>query len=504
MDIQVVAVNQLNSVSSQIKENTVDCDLILPDYYPEISKILDCRVQLSEEAVTVTADKISIAGVAGIWLLYTAEDGVLKVYESACKYTKLVPGTDIDSGDTNVISQTVTALNYRAVSPRKIEVKIDAAVRVNTLRLEKKEMISDICDDSVQKRIVETEGYLITSFSCMKLDLENTISLPAPKEEISGILHKSVNVTVHEAKAAENKVMLSGTAEINFTYITADNGISNECSISLPFTQIKEIFGISEGDRCDISMRNADIGIDMKSEINGDNEANAVIHAEFELITGQETVYAYIDDAYAVSGILKEEKNRLKVCSGVRHIADQIDLSGEIPFYDIKISKVYDKRITDISYTTRWNDNTLLLSGSVNLKLLVQTEDNTFYCFSRNCSFEHQILFDAEVQYCSIVVAPMALNAERKNGDVLQFRGNLRLNIVSVQGWEAECLASAEIIPDDKKSDQEKIVLYYGEKGESLWKIAKENRTTMQTLSALNDVNTDLLTENKLLVFPVS
>ncbi len=503
MDIQVVAVNQLNSVSSQIKENTVDCDLILPDYYPEISKILDCRVRLSEEAVTVTADKISIAGIAAIWLLYTAEDGVLKVYESACKYTKLVPGTDIDSGDTNIISQTVTALNYRAVSPRKIEVKIDAAVRVNTLRLEKRELISDICDDRVQKRIVEKEGYRITSFSCLKVDFENEISLPAPKENISGILNKSVCVIVHEVKAADNKVMLSGTAEISFTYITADNNISNECSISLPFTQIKEVFGISESDRCDISIRNADIGIDMKSEINGDNEANAVIHAEFELITGRETAYAYIDDAYAVNGILKEEKKRLKVCSGIRQITDQIDLSGEIPFYDIKISKIYDRRITDISYTTRWNDNTLLLSGSVNLKLLVQTEDSTYYCFSRNCSFEHQILFDAEVQYCSIVVASTTLNAEKGNGDSLQFKGSMRMNIVSVQGWEAEYLASAEIIPDDLVSDNEKIVLYYGEKGESLWKIAKENRTTLQTLSELNDVNSDLLTENKLLVFPV-
>ncbi len=499
MENQTSCMKHLKTVFSQTREFPVECDLNLPDYYPEISRILDCRIVLSEEAVTVTADKISIAGKADVRLLYTSSASELRSYESIVKFTRIVSGGDFEQGDMCFAEQTVTAMNYQAVSPRRIEVRASSAVKVKVLRISDLVLFADADVPDVQKRIAERTGLQINTVQCMRFDLEDKISLPVSREKIAGMLRSSVRIVWSEIKTTEHKVMLSGTAEIAFAYIGDDNSVSREYNVSLPVKTIKEVYGICEGDSCCINMMNTVLFIDLKNPAAGENEAAISVQVCALIVAGCEKKYSAVTDVYSLRGELKAQRQSVFTPERIVQKNETIEVSGEIPVYDTNIAKVCDNEAADIIWAAVPDGNGMRLNGSFNMKVLTLTDDQSYVCFSRNCSFEYT-LSAAPTSYHSVHILPQSFRTELTDGK-LRYFGKLQINAIILPGTEEEIVISAEAADEENHPDNDRIILYYGEKGESLWEIAKANKTALESLYVFNDVKNDILQQDQLLVF---
>lgn len=500
MENQTSCMKHLKTVFSQTREFPVECDLNLPDYYPEISRILDCRIVLSEEAVTVTADKISVAGKADVRLLYTSSAGELRSYDSIVKFTRIVSGGDFGQGDICIAEQTVTAMNYQAVSPRRIEVRASSAVKVKVLRIDEMLLFADADIPNVQKRIVERTGMQINAMQCMRFDLEDKISLPVPRDKIAGMLRSGVRIVWSEIKTTDHKVMLSGTAEIAFVYIGDDNSVSREYSVSLPVKTIREVYGICEGDSCCINMMNTVLSVDLKNPAVGENEAAISVQVCALIVAGCEKKYSAVTDVYSLRGELTAQKQSVFTPEKIVQKNELIDVSGEIPVYDMPITKVLDNDASDFVCAVAPDGDAMRLNGSFNMRALTMAEDNGYYCFSRGCSFEYVVPV-APSSYYSVSILPQSFRTEITADGKLRYYGKLQLNAVVLPGTEEEIITSAEAVSEEIEQGRERIILYYGEKGESLWEIAKENRTALESIAVFNDVKTDILQEDRLLVF---
>ena len=500
MEKQTSCMKHLKTVFSQTREFPVECDLILPDYYPEISRILDCRIVLSEEAVTVTSDKISVAGKADVRLLYISTAAELRSYDSILKYTRIVSGGDFEQGDICFAEQTVTAINYQAVSPRRIQIHASTAVKVKVMRISDLLLFTDADNLNIQKRITERTGIQINTMQYMRFDLEDKISLPVPRESITGMLRSSVRIIWSEIKTTDHKVMLSGTAEIAFVYIGDDNTVSREYNVSLPVKTIKEVFGICEGDSCCVNMMNTVLSIDLKNPAVGENEAAISVQVCALVVAGCEKEYQAVTDVYSLRGELKPQKQSVFTPERIIQKNEMIDVSGEIPVYDMSIKKVCDNDAADIVCTVAAEGDGMRLNGSFNMRTIVMAEDNGYYCFSRSCSFEYAVP-EAPSSYYDVSILPLSFRTEITNEGKLRYYGKLQINMIVLPGTEEEIITSAECVSDETQQASERIILYYGEKGESLWQIAKENKATPESISVFNNVKTDILQEDQLLVF---
>ena len=499
MENQTSCMKHLKTVFSQTGEFPVECDLILPDYYPEISRILDCRIVLSEEAVTVTADKISVAGKADVRLLYTSSAAELRSYESVFKYTRIVSGGDFEQGDICFAEQTVTAINYQAVSPRRIEVRASSTLKVKVLRINDLLLLAETDIPNIQKRIAQRTGMQINTVQCLRFDLEDKISLPVPREKIAGMLRSSVRIVWSEIKTTDHKVMLSGTAEIAFVYIGDENSVSREYNVSLPVKTIKEVFGICEGDVCCINMMNTVLSIDLKNPAVGENEAAIFVQVCALIVAGCEKKYSAVTDVYSLRGELKVQKQSVLIPERIVQKNETIDVSGEIPVYDTSINKVCDSDASDIVCAAVPDGDGMRLNGSFNMKVLTVTDDKNYVCFSRNCTFEYN-LRATPTAYHSVHIQSQSISTELTDGK-LRYYGKLQINAIVLPGTEEEIITSAEAADEDNHQDNDRIILYYGEKGESLWEIAKANKTALDSLYLFNDVKNDILQEDQLLVF---
>ena len=500
MEIETAVLKTPKLIFSGTKEQPVDADLILPDYYPEIAKILDCEALLSEEAVTVTADKVSVSGAAELRLTYTSADNLLKVYTGNTKYTRVIAGSSFESGDVPCVSQTVTAMNFRAVSPRKVEVRACAAVKAEVYRLRENEVIKDIARADIQKRTVEAPVLDISAFSSVRLELTQTVVLPVKKDEIDSVLNSSVRVSLNDTKTIHNKIMLSGVAEISFVYITKENTVSTEHSVSFPFSQIKDLFGVRENDVCDVAVLGERLFIDLKGGA-AETEAAVFIQADILAVSGEKKNVLLIDDAYSVKTQMSTSLTDMTVPQCVIRKEDPVGFGCEVMSYDISVAEICDKRIADITYALSSENGMLTVTGGMTVKILAKTQEGAYYCFLRNASFEYET--EKKYDECCCFIKPVPGNL-RINGPAdgkMECAGEVVLHSFSLQAKNRPLLTAVETSGERRSDGDEKIILYYGAAGESLWNIAKENGASLEDIKSRNALECDALEEDRLLVF---
>ncbi|MCH5198860.1 MAG: DUF3794 domain-containing protein [Oscillospiraceae bacterium] len=495
------SIKEPKKIFSQTKEQPIECDIVLPDYYPEISKILDCCVSLSREAVTVTADKISVSGRANVRLLYTSAENELKAYETVSKYTRLIPGDRFETTDICIVSQSLSSLNFRAVSPRKAEIRASASVKAEIIRLEEKNVITDIEDSEIEKLAAQSECFSISAFSFASLEISDKLSLPVPKEKISAILRQSVKLDFTEIKAINNKIMLSGFSEICFVYVDSDNKVSSEMNAKIPFTQIKELYGVNENDNCSVLIKNADIEIDIKNSSGGESEASFSVFADAVIIAGQNAEINRIDDVFSVKTQLEVKRSSVFLPDCVKEISENAGFSGEIQCFDNPAAEICDKSVSDISFSSSIQNGEMNVSGSMNVSVLAKNSDGEYCCHSRSCSFEKAFSGALPQNEYFISIAQGGINAEILSDGKISYSGELNIRILSLQGENLDITAGIEEKEKKPVSGDEKIVLYYGEKGEKLWDIAKENNTSLASLRAMNEISSDSLDAARVLVF---
>ena len=67
MNTETLCIKSITDAADLTAQQNIDADIILPDYYDTIGRILKSEITPVIEAVTVSGDKISIAGIAKLY-----------------------------------------------------------------------------------------------------------------------------------------------------------------------------------------------------------------------------------------------------------------------------------------------------------------------------------------------------------------------------------------------------------------------------------------------------
>ena len=71
-------------------EQAVDCDVSLPDYCPDISRVLRCCVVPSIVASKISGDRACADGNALVRIIYADEDNNICTYEQNFPFSKFI------------------------------------------------------------------------------------------------------------------------------------------------------------------------------------------------------------------------------------------------------------------------------------------------------------------------------------------------------------------------------------------------------------------------------
>lgn len=495
MQKEYVPVGGASAVFTDTKEQLIECELVLPDYYPEIGKVLKCGVSAGVEDVARSGDKVSVAGKADIKLVYLDADKRVNIYNSLAKYTRVFSGLQPENEDVFFVRQTLSGTEHRACGPRKCEVRAVAAVKLTCIRKTELNALTLPDPSGAEVMETETESFCLNAAKRFDLAFSDTVELPDAGAKIGGVLYSSAELSVGETKVIKNKVMIKGSCELTARFVTVKGDVTQEASFTLPFTEIAGFPGASENDECKLCADSVNARLTVSED---GNSAQVFVSAQMSAAVGVMKKTTLPEDIFSVNEDVSLQRTPFSVITEIAPADREFSVSADAECYDASANAV-EAFFTDVPVCSLvlYNGKPRI-SGTVGVNFLVSGADGTSL-ISRSCNFDEDAgVSDGGESFisCSARIVSAAL----KNGRI-EYTVRVKVSGWCVKTEERSFITGAEFEKSaGKTGNTEKIVLYYAHPGEKIWNIAKENGCSAGKIKELNDFTGDSVEESRMLV----
>ena len=271
------------SVYDGIQEQPVELDYILPDYYPDIFRLVRCEVKPVITGWTVSGDKLSYELRCDISILYCGEgDSVLRSVTQTQSFQKTVElGSECASPEVRLTPKT-DHINFRAVNKRRLDLRGAVSVKTSVTCQSQQEVISDVSGMNMQLRRVPMRfaAKKLTADKQLRVSVETELSAARPS--VINIISSRCAVKDCEQKLISGKLLAKGELKVDVLYSCEKDGSGSvePMSFTLPYSQIIDIDGIDESFICRITPEVIACEVTAAAGKTGENRA---LHCEAEL-----------------------------------------------------------------------------------------------------------------------------------------------------------------------------------------------------------------------------
>ncbi len=484
-------------------EQGVELDYVLPDYYPEIFKILKCGLTPRIIAYGVSADgKLSIDGVVYIKVLYLAEgSSAIHCVEQRFTYSKIV---DIGRGRGDKSEPIITLTpradycNCRAVNSRRIDVRGAISVKIRAVSSVKYALPAIPEGLQVHRSSIRCCGETLCA------EKLNTIreDIDTGAAGISYCMLSDAVPKITDVRIIADKAVLKGIVTVNALYGVRDPESSGctvmeKMSADIPVSVILDMDGLS--DRHLVSPELTVMNLELQPSAD-----SGIISCELLVLcrvrAQLEETAVIPTDLYSTEYETDYTTTRLKICTDPRVVSQQLSLRSQVRCDSGEIGTVWDCRSVLSGVVCRpTTDSELMLSGQLCCQAVGKTTDGTPFFLEKQDAFEQKIPA-ADVNENTIIefaAVPTDTGFSIKSDGTLDvtaqvdFSGTLR----NIEQREA---VSEVTIHEDKPKERGgdyALRIFYSGGGEDCWSVAKRYNTTVEAImreNELEDENTPL------------
>lgn len=483
-------------------EAPIDTEYNLPDYCPDIQKLLKCQVSPEISSYVISEDTLTCDGVCDIRILYLDSKG-----ESVrcCDFTKdFSASVKIKVTVEKAVAWVKAAAEHvtcRAVSARRVDLHIAISVKALAV-VQKQEMITcDIEGESIEKMSAGFPAAQAVNALCHQFTVEGEIALKNGKPPIGSILRKSCSCRVGDYRFSGGQMTVNGTLDLSFLYLSSVDGVTVEkMSASLDFNQVIDCSGAEDGCLCDLKAVVGESSLQPKEDDVGEY-TNAGVVAKVFLVAFlyQSCEIEAVDDAYStkadlelrytqtsltqVQGIHKEVLKK-KCTLSVQE--DDLEKILDIWCEQDSVQASCDKG--KLSYRVRYTVCMLYL-GSQGRPLYAEK------AFDYNCSTD---LEDTQSRKADVSSRTDLWEYRITDKSTVEISVETPVSVFLYNRVSMKYLASAGTGEDAQPYETApRLLVYYASAGERLWDIAKSHRALLSDLRARNDLYEEVVPEDR-------
>ncbi len=475
-------------------EQAVDTDFMLPDYCADIVRVLKCRMCPRILSKSVTADNLIVDGVAAITLIYCDENKKICSFEQEVPFQKSIT-LGLEGKDCNVsVCANSEYLNCRPVTSRRVDAHGVVTLKVTVTGCRSTEIITDIDAEGMQiKRgfcpatnpISTTEKIVI---------IEEELELALGKGNIISILRNDVTPVIDECKLIGSKAVVAGDVMINALYCTAE-GNAEIYENKIPFNQIIDVG--TEGDDCKCSAKIDVMSCTLKPRTNISGECKSFSFEAKLCITANvscDNDLPLIYDAFNTVKPIKIDKQKVAFKKLESTYSERFLCKKVLEFSENSFGSVIDMWCEEKINGSKIKDGNLLAYGTVLICILLRDIDGEPQYYERAVDFEYK--HNVEVNAAGLtaeVIAKTASKAYTIQGDSkLEARIELLVSVAYYREKGENVITEVEVLTEGEPiCKKAPITVYFAEKGEEVWDIAKRYNSSPNEISNLNKIESE-------------
>lgn len=499
-------VGLLENIFESTAEQSLEADINLPDYCPEIRKILKCTVSTNILSIQNNSGRITVEANALVKILYVGENEKAASYEQKYPLQKIIESDKITADSSVGVRINTDYANCRAVNPRRLDIRAMLTFIFKGMKKTGENILCSASGDGVQTL---TQNHCFASLTgvCEKpFSMSEVIEIQGDKPTVSQIINISSTPLISEVKIISNKALLKGELIIKIYYLSEENSAIENLEHSLPISRIIEIDGINENNLCGIGLTvNSSEGIP-KADSAGDIrliDFSAVISAFMAVF--EEKDVDLITDVYSTEYELKTVTKNIEALS----FNDTVNTSftNKIVFESIGVSvgNVVAAWCSDIKYNFSSKDAACRINGTYQATVLYKDSENRLGIIQKPVDFgySHKLKNESERIACYGSVVVSACFCAVTGDSRLELKSEISVSAIILSSCNKKYICSIE--PENKKSKNDlssALTVYFCDKGENVWNIAKKYNTTVEAVMAENELKSDLIENDCMLLIP--
>ncbi len=498
-------VSHYETVLAETAECPIDADFTLPDFCPDISKILKCRAVARISSKGVTGKTLTVDGNAPITVLYCEESGALHSFEYQYPFSKTIELPEEAENAEIRLSARCEYLNCRAVTARKIDIHGAIAIKARVLRVQNTEILSDFDDADVEQRRETAPATMPMGFTEKTLMIEEEIPIGQGAGPIVSVLRYDAKPTVDEAKIINDKIVTKGNLAVSVLYAAENASVPQSLKTVLPFSQILELEGIHENCKCETNAELSFLEIRVKSVDHVPKTFYLTAKLYLSAVATCDNELAVITDAYSRRHAADIHTDRVQFDRIARNVNEVYHCKKNLTV-DSPINSVIELWCDLQTVSSRFEDQEMILSGTLAACMIAADEENAVSYIERAVDFEYRCPLNEDTENLSCVprVDVLSCGYTLLGPDSVELRVDLHINAAIHETKEMTLVTGIDVLekPPQNSDDHSAMTIYFAEEGERLWDIAKRYNAGNAELMQINQLNSEILPEGTMLLIP--
>lgn len=520
--LKLVDIKQKTPVHVYIEE-----DILVPDIKPDLARIitLDGKLKLAEKEIHTGQNGSETLKVTGDLILQT-----LYVPESSSDGEKLISiesklpfrsETELKTGPYSdlLIAPTIESIDYTVINERKFKVKISASLNVREYSNVNIEVFEGIHNDEVQ---MLKEKIYLTDVALRKteaMEIKEELALKENLPEIDKILKYDVNVVENHKQITKEKAVINASVYCNIMYLGTDGSSAEE--------NTEEVNAAREGSKAGpvlyqgkteftqfirfdedqspagqnpagskVSFNLNSLNLTAKEDGNGKKnlfELDMNIDTGLELYKNLEK--EVVTDVYHHIKDIQYETDEIGVTAltgsgvaelSVREIVNVPERYGSVDQITYISGNIVEKR----SFVEQGKS---IVEGNITIGLICSAADEKGTAFS----MKQDIPFRSAMEIPGITsdmvsandIALKELWFEKINNRQIEVNAGILINTAVSSQKTHQLVKNLSFLEGEKDTGHAPgIILYIARAGDTIWKIAKKYKTTIDEIKKMNDL----------------
>lgn len=467
-------------------------DHVLPDYMPEIRRILRVEARPHKGGKYPDSEKIEFTGSCAYTLLYADGEGKLSSVNLTADYSFHCPYRS-DKEPTAYCDTRIESTLCRLTGPRKISLKSVLKSRVHLLlpeelpSIEGEEGLVLLPFHTSCRRILPSEGHA--------LSLGDTFTVEGCSAEELRPLLSDARLAVREVKVEEGSVRVRGEAFVRLL-LTKEDGTPLSYPCRIPFDEEMAIEGVTPAEAV---LANGEIySIDLSI---GEGEGGASVEigceGEFSFLRLAELPIEGVRDAYSPLYPTSIKEKPISLCRILGCFNGIFSVGGRGSLPEEAVASIPDGEGGVTSARIEVENGRAVLYGEIKARLLLKNAPHGEEAESGFFAYEHTFPFriETDIRLCEEEFPRFDIDCE-----VLYLRPRIERDGIAIDAEiSAKVLAFCEDnftfvskITTDKENPypkrEDEIAVLYPEEGESLWSLGKRVHRSPEALCRLNGI----------------
>lgn len=508
MELQKIQLHKNRRKGSAISQLTMDDDYNVPDYRPDIGKILKEKGELRFEEVNVSNGVVWLKGSLIFHILYRSDQENRKIssLKGEIPFQEKLSIDDIVEFDPIRLRWEIEDISVSVINSRKLSVRALVVLRASAEENRKEEIVCGLVgEEDCEQHLKEKE---ILELVCAKKDscrLKNEIVIPSNKPNVQEILWKSVEIRHLEYTQGEGAILLNAEALITVLYY----GEEEEARIQWYETSVAlegqvECLGLGSEELFHVSSIPSTVELEVKPDYDGEERILVLeIVLDLDVKAWKEKRIKVLEDLYSLKKEItvkceETEFEKLKMKNYAKcRMTEQIKLKEN----QEKILQICACEGAVQIERQEYVEDGVMVEGTLNVELLYITTEDSMPVGSLKGIFPFRQLLEipqmkpnTRIELESGVEQLSAILLDQTQAEI---KAVLNLNLLA---FEEETICNITEI-EERELDMEALQHAPGligciiRQGDCLWGIAKENHTTISEIMSTNQLKTEQVKE---------